>query len=41
MANTFIAPNPKRTKDYLDKQGNIIKREVQGQQVATPVVEKE
>ena len=41
MSNTFISPSPKKTKDYLDKQGNIIKREVAGQPVATPIVEKE
>jgi len=41
MSNTFISPSPKRTKDYLDKQGNIIKREVAGQQVVVPVAENE
>lgn len=41
MSNTFISPNPRRTKDFLDKNGNIIKREVAGQQVAAPVAEKE
>lgn len=38
MSNTFISPNPRRTKDFLDKNGNIIKREVAGQPVATPAL---
>lgn len=39
--NTFISPNLKRTKDYLGKDGSIIKRQVQGKEVETPKEEKE
>ena len=38
--NVFISPNPRRTKDYL-KDGKIVKREVQGKEVAKPIEDKE
>ena len=41
MSNTFISPNLKRTKDYINKEGIVIKRQVEGKDVVAPVAEKE
>lgn len=39
--NTFISPHLKRTKDVLDKNGNVIQRIEDGKQVQAPLQEKE
>lgn len=39
--NTFISPNLKRTKDFINKDGIITKRQVEGKEVVAPVAEKE
>ncbi len=40
MSNTFISPNLTRVKEFLNKDGDVIRKQVQGKDVAAPVVKE-